>query len=77
MMGNASVKNETWIVREEFLSPDIVQFDCHSSSIAETDAGNLCVVWKGGPGSGESNVDIKENVGIWCTRSKSSGKTYF
>lgn len=56
-----------WLVKEEFLSPDIEQFDCHSSSIIETAKGKLCVVWKGGPGSGKSNMDMEENVGIWIS----------
>jgi len=59
--------NEPWILRAEFLSPEIENFDCHSSSIVETKKGHLCVVWKGGPGEGKSNIDIKENVGIWCS----------
>jgi len=67
MIAHASVKGG-WIIREEFLSPDIAQFDCHSSSLVETESGNLCAVWKGGPGVGQSNFDIKENVGVWSSR---------
>jgi predicted neuraminidase len=52
-------------VKEEFLSPDIAHFDCHSSSIIETADGQYCAVWKGGPGAGKSNIDIPEKVGIW------------
>ena len=44
------------IVKEEFLSPNVEHFDCHSSSIVETSPGSLCAVWKGGPGDGLSNI---------------------
>lgn len=57
-----------WLVKEEFLSPEIEHFDCHSSSIIETEPGKYCVVWKGGPGVGQSNINIAENVGIWMSR---------
>lgn len=56
-----------WLVKEEFLSPDIDHFDCHSSSIIETGEGKFCVVWKGGPGRGKSNTDMAENVGVWSS----------
>jgi hypothetical protein len=55
------------IVKEEFLSQDITNFDCHSSSIVETGENQLCAVWKGGSGEGQSNINIKENVGIWSS----------
>ncbi len=64
---HASVNDQSLIVKEEFLSPDITKFDCHSSSIAETMEGDLCAVWKGGPGEGQSNINIKQNVGIWSS----------
>ncbi|MES2121573.1 MAG: sialidase family protein [Chlamydiota bacterium] len=63
----ADEKEEAWIVKEEFLSVDREDFDCHSSSIVETLPGHLCAVWKGGPGKGESNHSISENVGIWAS----------
>ncbi len=55
------------LVKEELLSPEREHFDCHSSSIVESSEGKLCAVWKGGPGEGKSNIDIKENVGIWAS----------
>jgi len=58
---------EEWKVKEEFLSPDRKSFDCHSSSLVETTPNHLCAVWKGGPGEGKSNIDLKENVGIWIS----------
>lgn len=59
--------DESWILKSEFLSPEIERFDCHSSDIVETTAGSFCAVWKGGPGEGKSNIDIKKNVGIWLS----------
>jgi predicted neuraminidase len=64
-LGQAAVTDQFCLIREEFLSADIPNFDCHSSSIAETSDGNFCAVWKGGPGIGKSNRDIKKNIGIW------------
>ena len=58
---------EGWKVKEEFLSPDRQPFDCHSSSLVETTPNHLCAVWKGGPGEGKSNIDLKKNVGIWMS----------
>lgn len=55
------------LVLEEVLSPDIKNFDCHSSSIVEIAPGKLAVVFKGGYGLGKSNIDIKENVGVYLT----------
>lgn len=57
----------SWLVKEEFLSPDSENFDCHSSSIIETTNGKYCVAWKGGPGTGKSNINITEKVGIWLS----------
>lgn len=57
-------------MKEEFLSPDIEKFDCHSSSIVETTKGNYCVIWKGGAGIGKSNIDMEEKVGTWLSRFK-------
>lgn len=59
-------KNE-WKVMEEYLSPSIEDFDCHSSSIVETMPGSLCAVWKGGIGKGKSNIDMEGNVGVWLS----------
>lgn len=56
---------QAFVVKEEFLSPDRPHFDTHSSSIVESESGTLCAVWKGGPGEGLSNIDLKENVGVW------------
>lgn len=66
-IAHASVSDEPWLLKEEFLSPNSTHFDCHGSSLVETEKGNLCAVWKGGPGEGKSNIDIKENVGIWSS----------
>jgi predicted neuraminidase len=33
----------------------------------ETLPNRFCAVWKGGPGDGKSNIDIKMNVGIWLS----------
>lgn len=55
-------------LQAEIISPAIADFDCHGSSLVEVNPGTLCVVFKGGPGKGLSNIDMKENVGIWMTR---------
>jgi predicted neuraminidase len=55
----------SWIESEEWLSPELEAFDCHSSNIIETSPGNFCALWKGGPGAGKCNLSIPENVGIW------------
>lgn len=55
------------VICEQFISPDIEDFDCHSSCLIETSPGALCAVWKGGPGKGLSNIDMKEQVGIWSS----------
>ena len=55
------------VVQEEFLSHQIMNFDCHSSSFIETSPGQYCAVWKGGPGVGQSNKTIDRNVGVWMT----------
>lgn len=65
---NASTENRSWLVKEEFLSPDIRQFDCHSSSIVEIEEGILYAVWKGGAGEGKSNIDMKTKVGVWSSK---------
>lgn len=62
-----SPSEKPWLLKEEFLSLDYSNFDCHSSSIVETTDGHLCAVWKGGPGDGKSNIDIKKNVGVWSS----------
>lgn len=56
------------IVKQEIISSNLDHFDCHSSSLVEVSPGVLMVVWKGGPGNGKSNIDIKKNVGIWGSR---------
>lgn len=55
------------VVDEYFVSPSLEDFDCHSSCLIETSPRRLCAVWKGGPGKGMSNIDIKQNVGIWSS----------
>ena len=60
-----SVEKDQVVISENFISPDLEDFDCHSSCLIETTSGILCAVWKGGPGKGKSNVDIKQNVGVW------------
>lgn len=55
------------IEKEEWISREIDHFDCHSSSIVETAPGKYCAVWKGGPGKGKSNIDMKDNVGVWIS----------
>lgn len=61
------VTKKSWILKQEFLSPEKEYFDCHSSDIIETIPGCFCAVWKGGPGKGKSNIDIKKNIGIWLS----------
>ena len=62
-----SVERDQVVINEYFVSPDLEDFDCHSSCTIETSPGILCTVWKGGPGKGMSNVDITRNVGIWVS----------
>ncbi len=62
-----SVEKEQVVINECYLSPDIEEFDCHSSCLIEASPGILCAVWKGGPGKGMSNIDLKQNVGIWLS----------
>ncbi len=64
----------TWFVKEEFLSPAVTEFDCHSSSIVETAPGHFFAVWTGGAGIGKSNGEIEENVAVWG--SLFDGKTW-
>ncbi len=64
---DASAKGQSLVVTEEFLSPDITNFDCHRSSIINTEAGKLCAVWQGGFGEGQSNINLTGNVGIWSS----------
>lgn len=67
VIGHAQM-NAGWLVNEEFISPALDHFDCHTSSIVETKNGNYCVVWKGGPGEGQCNCNgITKNVGIWLS----------
>lgn len=66
-IGNINAE-EQWLIKEEFLSPDLEHFDCHSSNIIETAKGSYCVVWKGGPGTGNCNSNMNQNVGIWLSR---------
>lgn len=56
------------ILKQEIISQDIEDFDCHGSSIIETSDGALLAVWKGSPGKGYVNLNNKANVGIWCSR---------
>ncbi len=63
-----SIEKDQVVICEHFVSPDLEDFDCHSSCLIETSPGTLCAVWKGGPGKGMSNVDIKQNVGIWVSQ---------
>ena len=54
---------------EEFLSPDVASFDCHSSSLVENRGRNpLCGMERGSQREGKSNIDMKESVGIWAAR---------
>lgn len=62
-----SLQKEQAIVAEYILSPNIEDFDCHSSSLIEVAPGILCAAWKGGLGKGKCNVDMKQNVGIWIS----------
>jgi len=68
LCADPSAKEKSWLLKEEFLSPDIDHFDCHSSSLVETKEGALCAVWKGGAGEGKSNIDMEEGVGIWTSQ---------
>lgn len=64
----SAIERNDVVVKEEIISQNMPNFDCHSSCIIETTPGKLLAVWKGGPGSGKSNIDIKENVGIWASQ---------
>lgn len=66
--GESTSQDKSWLLREEFLSPNVEHFDCHSSSLVETEEGSLYAVWKGGSGEGKSNIDMKEGVGVWSSR---------
>lgn len=63
-------KNEVVIV-ETILSPSNNSFDCHSSSILALNKNKLITAWKGGPGNGKCNIDMKNKVGIWITHGDS------
>lgn len=45
-----AVQRDQVIVNEETISPNIEDFDCHSSSFVEVSPGVLCIAWKGGQG---------------------------
>ncbi len=60
-------------IKKEFISEDKECFDAHGSAIVETIPRHFCAVWKGGPGEGKSNEDIKENVGIWLSLTTDKG----
>lgn len=62
-----SVQRDQVVVSECFISPETEDFDCHSSCLIETSPGILCAVWKGGPGKGMSNSDMKQGVGVWSS----------
>ncbi len=62
-----AVQRDQVIVNEEIISPNIEDFDCHSSSLVEVSPGVLCIAWKGGQGKGKSNIDMKQGVGIWLS----------
>lgn len=62
-----SIQKDQFIVSEFFISPNMEDFDCHSPSIIEVSPGVLCAAWKGGSGKGKSNIDMKQNVGIWLS----------
>ncbi len=61
------MNEEDWKIKEEFLSSQRDCFDCHSSTIVELADGKLHAAWKGGPEAGLSNIDMKENVGVWSS----------
>jgi|LakMenEpi03Aug12_release.lakeMendotaPanAssembly.Ray.scaffolds.fasta_scaffold17074_10 predicted neuraminidase len=65
-----SMQKEQVIVNTYKISPNIENFDCHGSCIIEVSPGILCVAWNGGPGPGKSNIDMKQNVGIWLSHFK-------
>ncbi len=62
-----SMPRDQMIIKESIVYPTEEDFDCHSSSLVEISPGVLCAAWKGGPGKGQSNVDMKQNVGIWLS----------
>lgn len=68
-MVNANDALKLSILKEEIISPQTEEFDCHSSCIIEVSPDVLCAAWKGGPGKGYTNIDIKKNVGIWVSLS--------
>lgn len=63
----SAIEKKDVIVSEQILSQDLDDFDCHGSSIIEISPGVMCAVWKGGEGQGKSNIDMKQNVGIWLS----------
>lgn len=62
-----SIQKEEVLLNEYIISPNVEEFDCHSSSLIEVSPGVLCAAWKGGPGKGKSNIDMKQDVGIWLS----------
>ncbi len=64
---NAHTETSPAIIKSEWISPPLTNFDCHGSSLLETTPGSLCAVWKGGPGKGKCNFEMTQNVGIWLS----------
>lgn len=62
-----AIPRDQIVIREHIVSPNTEDFDCHSSSLIEVSPGILCAAWKGGPGKGQSNINMKQNVGIWLS----------
>lgn len=65
LTGVNAIDRKEIVISEEFISPEWEKYDCHSSSIVQTNAGQILAVWKGGQGEGKSNVTMTSNVGIW------------
>jgi predicted neuraminidase len=62
-----AVQRDQMVIHENMISPNIEDYDCHSSSLVEVSPGVLCAAWKGGYGKGKSNRDMKQKVGIWLS----------
>jgi hypothetical protein len=46
LLCGALTAGPSWRLLDEFISPASEGYDCHSSSLIETEAGKLCAAWK-------------------------------
>ena len=56
------------LIKQEIISFEDEDSDCHGSSLIEIEPGILLAVWKAGAGKGLVNYDIRHNISIWCSR---------